>query len=72
MSICHDLGVAITGDIPSFEKNDKDRVIENNAVNGLISSLPEPYKEELSDMFLEMEEQKLLNLEFIKPLIKWK
>lgn len=70
MSICHDLGEAITGDIPSFEKNDKDRVIESNAVNGLISSLPEPYKEDLSTMFLEMEEQKTLESRIYKALDK--
>ena len=70
MSICHDLGEAITGDIPSFKKNDKDWIIENKAVNQLINSLPEPYKEELSGMFLEMEEQKTLESRIYKALDK--
>jgi len=70
MCICHDLGEAITGDIPSFKKNDKDRVIENNAVNELINSLPEPYKDELSELFLEMEEQKTLEARIYKALDK--
>lgn len=70
MSICHDLGEAITGDIPSFKKNDKDRIIENKAVDQLINSLPEPYKEELSRMFLEMEEQKTIEARIYKALDK--
>lgn len=70
MSICHDLGEAITGDIPSFEKNDKDRVIENDAVVQLINFLPQPYKEELSGIFLEMEEQKTIESKIYKALDK--
>ena len=70
MCIFHDLGEAITGDIPSFKKNDKDRGIENDAVDELISSLPEPYKGELSTLFLEMEEQKTLESRIYKALDK--
>ena len=29
MCLIHDMGEAITGDIPAFEKTDKDRKVEN-------------------------------------------
>ena len=32
MCLIHDMGEAITGDIPAFEKTDKDRKVENKKV----------------------------------------
>lgn len=54
MCIFHDFGEALTGDIPSFEKEDSDRIKENQAVNDILEILPSPYKEELSALFEEM------------------
>jgi putative hydrolase of HD superfamily len=63
MCICHDLGEAITGDIPTFNKTENDEIVENREVQKLLSNLPEPYKQELSTMFLEMQEQKTIEQE---------
>lgn len=70
MCICHDLGEAITGDIPSFNKSDNDEIIENREVHQLISTLPEPYKQELSELFLEMHAQKTIESKIYKALDK--
>ena len=42
MCLIHDMGEAITGDIPAFEKTDKDRKVENKKVEQLTDILPEP------------------------------
>lgn len=70
MCICHDLGEAITGDIPSFHKTQQDEIIEDKAVNQLLSNLPEPYKKELTMLFLEMQEQKTVEAKIYKALDK--
>ncbi len=54
MCIFHDFGEALTGDIPSFEKQDSDREKEDLAVKEILNVLPSPYREELSDLFMEM------------------
>lgn len=54
MCICHDLGEAITGDIPAFNKNDGDKLKEEREVQKLLEGMPEPYKTELSGLFSEM------------------
>ena len=40
MCLLHDLGEAVTGDIPAFEKKEQDRNVERKAVDGLLSMLP--------------------------------
>lgn len=70
MGICHDLGEAITGDIPSFNKTESDEIIENREVHQLLSNLPEPYKKELFMLFLEMNAQKTIEAKIYKALDK--
>jgi putative hydrolase of HD superfamily len=70
MCICHDLGEAITGDIPSFNKTESDENIENEEVHQLLSTLPEPYKKELSMLFIEMHSQKTIESKIYKALDK--
>ena len=70
MCICHDLGEAITGDIPSFNKTESDEIVENREVHRLFSNLPEPYKKELSMLFLEMHAQKTIESKIYKALDK--
>ena len=55
MCLVHDIGEAVTGDIPTFRKTDADRTVEDRAVNGLLDSLPEPWSGELRALFDEME-----------------
>lgn len=54
MCLFHDIGEAVTGDIPSFDKKETDRAIEDKAVAELLETLPEPYRTELTDLFAEM------------------
>lgn len=55
MCLVHDLGEAVTGDIPTFEKTEEHEEIEKLAVDGLLRELPEPLYQELHAMFEEME-----------------
>lgn len=70
MCICHDLGEAITGDIPAFNKTESDEFIEDKEVKQLLGDLPEPYKTELIMLFLEMHEQKTVESKIYKALDK--
>lgn len=54
MCILHDLGEAITGDIPSFEKTEKDDQKEETAVMALLDTLPEPVSGIWKAIFEEM------------------
>lgn len=55
MCIVHDLGEAITGDIPSFEKTDAHEKTERDAISELLSRLPQTQAEELGALFAEMD-----------------
>ena len=54
MCLLHDLGEAVTGDIPAFEKKEQDRSVERKAVDGLLSMLPGKTGEEAKVLFTEM------------------
>mgnify|MGYP001097316649 FL=1 len=68
MCICHDLGEAVTGDIPTFNKTENDRFIENREVHQLLSNLPEPYRTELTMLFMEMQAQETIESKIYKAL----
>lgn len=70
MCIFHDIGEAFTGDIPAFEKNEKHEVIEDNKVKEWLSTLPNPYKDELIHLFKEMKEMKSEEARIYKALDK--
>jgi len=55
MCLVHDIGEAVTGDIPTFIKTDADRVVEGGEVDALIGALPEPWPGQLGALFDEME-----------------
>ena len=55
MCLVHDIGEAITGDIPTFVKTDADRAVEGREVEALIGGLPEPWPRYLGELFDEME-----------------
>ena len=70
MCLIHDLGEAITGDIPSFEKTDSDEAAENSAVSGFVNQLPEYWKKQLGEMYREMNELKTPEAKLYKALDK--
>ena len=55
MCLLHDIGEAVTGDIPSFEKTEAHEQIEQQAVASLLGTLPQPLSGELSALFAEMD-----------------
>ena len=54
MCLVHDLGEAITGDIPTFLKTAGDEAVEDKAVENLLSGLPGASRRELTSLFDEM------------------
>ena len=58
MCVFHDLGEAMTGDIPSFWKTEADTAKEDKEVFALAESLPEPVRSEWKALFAEMIEMK--------------
>lgn len=70
MCLVHDLGEAITGDIPSFLKTKENEATEDRAVMELLSSLSAPFKTELTELFEEMNELKTPEARIFKALDK--
>ena len=70
MCLIHDMGEAITGDIPAFEKTDKDRKVENKKVEQLTDILPEPVRAEWKALFEEMEAMETQEAKLYKSLDK--
>ncbi len=70
MSIFHDLGEAITGDIPAFEKTESDEEQEAERVFELLDTLPSFYREKLIPLFKEMNEMQTLEAKIYKALDK--
>ena len=70
MCMFHDMGEAITGDIPAFEKTDADSDHESHVMDQLLDTLPEPYKTDLKDLFAEMEALETLEAKIYKALDK--
>ena len=54
MCLIHDLGEALTGDVPAFLKTDENEKEEEKAIESLLTLLPTYTKEELSALFEEM------------------
>ena len=54
MCIWHDMGEAITGDIPAFYKSMTDEVKEEKVFRELLNTLPEPIRSETVALFEEM------------------
>ena len=54
MCIIHDLGEALTGDVPAFLKTEEDEKKEEGAIARLLSMLPDEARGEFSSLFAEM------------------
>lgn len=55
MCLIHDVGEAVTGDIPSFQKTDANKKTERQAIAELLSPLPDGLRGELTALFAEMD-----------------
>lgn len=70
MCMFHDMGEAFTGDIPTFEKNEKDEHTEEKLLNAWIESLPNSYGNKLKSLFDEMKAQETIEAKIYKALDK--
>ena len=70
MCLIHDLGEAFTGDIPSFEKTDKDEKTEENVLLDWVRTFPEPEKSEWEALYAEMNALETTEAKIYKALDK--
>lgn len=70
MCLLHDIGEAVTGDIPSFLKTPADSQIEDNAVESLVDDLPSPQREKIQALFQEMHQMESFEARLYKALDK--
>lgn len=70
MCLFHDLGETFTGDIPVFMKNSQDENKEEELITAWIKTLDEPFRTELLNLFVEMEEQKTKESKLYKAIDK--
>ena len=68
MCLVHDIGEAVTGDIPTFDKTETHEDAEKQALENLINSLPEPWPGELTALFAEMEALETVEAKLYKSL----
>ena len=70
MCLFHDIGESFTGDIPCFEKTPQDEEIENEKIKKFLRELPNPYRNELTGLFSEMEALQTCESKLYKSLDK--
>lgn len=72
MELCliHDLGEAVIGDIPSFEKTDRDEDAEAEAWKTLSAMLPDPVGGRLQALFDELDAQETAEAQLMLALDK--
>lgn len=68
MCLIHDLGEAFTGDIPTFEKREEDSKKEDEIFLKWISTFPNPYREEFTELLNEMNERNTEEAKLYKAL----
>ena len=68
MCLIHDLGEAFTGDIPTFLKTSSDEKREDELLAEWVSTLPQPFREEMAALYKEMSERKTLEARIFKAL----
>jgi len=70
MCLFHDLGEAVTGDIPCFEKREEDRQAEEGAVRRVAKMLPADRRKRLDALFDELEAGRTGEAELVHALDK--
>lgn len=70
MCLIHDLGECFTGDIPAFDKTEKDRSTEEELLEKWVKSLPVSVSRELSALYAEMEARQTIESKIYKALDK--
>lgn len=70
LALFHDMGEAVTGDIPAFEKTRAHEETERKVLEQIPVLLPEPRKGELKDLFRELEENRTTEARLVKAMDK--
>ena len=68
MCIIHDLGECFTGDIPTFDKTTDHEQTEETLLNNWVNSLPQPYRDEMTALYAEMNARETLEAKIYKAL----
>ena len=68
MCLVHDLGEIFTGDIPCFDKTSAHEDAERAQITNWLTSLPTPYKDELLQLFDEMEKLETTEAKIFKAI----
>lgn len=68
MCIIHDLGECFTGDIPTFAKTKEHEDTEEMLLNDWIKSLPETTRDEMINLYKEMEERQTIEARIYKAI----
>ncbi len=68
MCLIHDLGECFTGDIPSFMKTQANEETEERLLYSWVSSLPEPYRTEMRELYDEMAARETTEAKIYKAL----
>ena len=68
MCLIHDLGEAVTGDIPSFWKTESHEEAEREAIKSLLAPLPDELRSEFTSLFEEMEAKESVEAKLFKAL----
>ncbi len=70
MCLFHDMGEAVTGDIPAFLKTTQHETVESEAVEQILKTMGLDLSNDLSNLFVEMQEQKTKEARLFKALDK--
>ena len=68
MCLIHDLGEAFTGAIPTFLKTKADEDREEDLLFAWVSSLPEPFRTEMAELYREMAARESTEAKIYKAL----
>ena len=68
MILIHDLGEAVTGDIPVFVKTESNEATEELAIKSLLENLPDDIKSNFQELFKEMSAMQTKEAKLYKAL----
>ena len=68
MCVIHDLGECFTGDIPTFDKTAANEQTEEALLNNWVNTLPQPYRDEMTALYTEMNARETLEARIYKAL----